>query len=253
LKKQVSSRLVIKLLLNFDNYIKTKQTILNWAKSRKSAYVCFANVHMTIEAYDDPKFAEVVNGADLVCADGMPLAKAVKLLYGQKIDRVAGMDMFPDLVQAAHEEKLSIFLFGTTEYILQKIVEKINSEFPDAKIVGAVSPPFRTLSKEEEEGYIQQINDSGANMVFVALGCPKQEKWMAEHSKKINAVLLGVGGAFPVFVNEQRRAPKWMRKISLEWVYRLIQDPKRLFKRYLYTNSKFLYLLCLQKLRLKKF
>lgn len=243
----------ISLRLSSQSYSSAKQTILNWAESRKSAYVCFANVHMTIEAYDDSKFAEVVNTADLVCADGMPLAKAVKLLYGQKIDRVAGMDMFPDLVQAAHEEKLSIFLYGTTDEILQKIVEKINNEFPKAKVVGAVSPPFRTLSKEEEEVYIQQINDSGANMVFVALGCPKQEKWMAKHSKKINAVLLGVGGAFPVFVNEQKRAPEWMRNMSLEWLYRLIQDPKRLFKRYLYTNSKFLYLLCLQKLKLKKF
>tara|TARA_B100001063_G_scaffold247386_1_gene294072 strand:- start:4061 stop:4813 length:753 start_codon:yes stop_codon:yes gene_type:complete len=244
---------VLSLRLSSQSYSSAKQTILDWAKSRKSAYVCFANVHMTIEAYDNPKFAEVVNGADLVCADGMPLAKAVKLLYGQKIDRVAGMDMFPDLIQAAHEEKLSIFLYGTTDVILQKIVEKINNEFPKAKVVGAVSPPFRTLSKEEEEGYIQQINDSDANMLFVALGCPKQEKWMAKHSKKINAVLLGVGGAFPVFVNDQKRAPEWMRKMSLEWFYRLIQDPKRLFKRYLYTNSKFLYLLCLQKLKLKKF
>lgn len=223
-----------------------------WSKKRKSTYVCFANVHMTIEAVNHSEFADLVNGADMVCADGMPLAKAVKLIYGQKIDRVAGMDMFPDLIQAAHEEELSIFLYGTTERILQKINNKIKSDYPKAKVVGAISPPFRSLSDKEEAEYIKQINDSGAKMVFVALGCPKQERWMAKHSKKINAVLLGVGGAFPVFVDEQKRAPEWMRKMSLEWLYRLIQDPKRLFKRYFYTNTKFLFLLGVQFLKGKR-
>jgi N-acetylglucosaminyldiphosphoundecaprenol N-acetyl-beta-D-mannosaminyltransferase len=207
---------------------------------------------MTIEAVDHSDFAEVVNGADMVCADGMPLAKAVKLIYGQKIDRVAGMDMFPDLIQAADEQNLSIFLFGSTDEVLAKIKKKITTKYPAVKLVGAVSPPFRSLSDEEEAEYIKQINDSGAKMVFVALGCPKQEKWMAKHSKNINAVLLGVGGAFPVFVNEQKRAPKWMQNMSLEWLYRLIQDPKRLFKRYFYTNTKFLFLLGIQFLKGKQ-
>jgi len=240
---------VLSLSLNSYSYQEAKHHIIEWAKARKSAYVCFANVHMTIEAYDDLDFAEMVNGADMVCADGMPLSKAVKLIYDKKIERVAGMDMFPTLIEEAHKEKLNIFLFGSTDEVLAKIEKKIIEKFPSAKLVGAISPPFRTLSETEEGEFIHQINASSANMVFVALGCPKQEKWMAKHSSKINAVLLGVGGAFPVFVEAEKRAPEWMRRMSLEWLYRLRQDPKRLFKRYFYTNTKFLYLLALRKLR----
>lgn len=233
-------------------YQEALETILNWGKQHKSAYVCFANVHMTIEAVDHPEFADVVNAADMVCADGMPLAKGVQKLYGKKIDRIAGMDMLPDLIAASNKEKLSVFLYGSTEEVLSKIKAKISTNYPAVKLVGAVSPPFRKPTEQEELNDISQINNSGANLVFVALGCPKQEKWMAKHSKKINAVLLGVGGAFPVFGEEQKRAPKWVRNNGLEWFYRLTQDPKRLFKRYFYTNSKFLFLLTRQLIKRKK-
>lgn len=240
---------LISLELDTYTYKAAVIQILDWAKQRKSAYVTFSNVHMTIEAYDNPEFAAMVNNADMVCADGMPLVKGVKLLYNHNIERIAGMDMFPRLLKEANKEKLSIFLYGSTAEVLAKIQDRIKKEYPAAKVVGAVSPSFRKLSEAEEHDYIQQINTSSANMVFVALGCPKQEKWMAKHTSKINAVLLGVGGAFPVFIEEQKRAPEWMRNMSLEWFYRLIQDPKRLFKRYFYTNIKFMYLLAMKKIK----
>ena len=242
----MSSVKVIGLDVSTISFQETLKLIIEKAKSKTSSYFCFANVHMTIEAHDNKSFQKNVNDADLVCADGMPLVKAVKWLKGKQIERVAGMDMMPELIKAASINKLSVFFFGTTNQILDKIVEKAKNDFPGINIAGTFSPPFKILSKEEKQEHIELINKSGAELVFVALGCPKQEKWMAENSKFINAPLLGVGGAFPVYVNLQKRAPLWIRNMSLEWLYRLLQDPKRLFKRYFYTNSKFILLLSKQ-------
>lgn len=198
---------------------------------------------MTIEAYWDPKFAEMVNNADLITPDGMPLAKAMKLLYGFQQDRVAGMDILPDLLRKAEEENLGVFFYGGTDEMLQKTKTFVQLTYPKLKEQAYYSPPFRALTAEEEDSVIQRINDSGAHLVFVALGCPKQEKWMASMKGRINACMLGIGGALPVMIGMQKRAPMWMQKMSLEWLYRLFQEPKRLFKRYLVTNLLFLCLL----------
>lgn len=220
--------------------------IIEWAKLKTSTFVCFANVHMVIEAHSSRTFADQVNSAGLVLADGMPLVKALNSLYKVTQDRVAGMDMFPVLLKMASENKLGVFLYGTTPELLQKIKDRAISEFPGIHFSGILAPPFNRSVNDPE--FIEAINASKPDLVFVALGCPKQEKWMYEHSSKINAVLLGVGGAFPVYAGEVSRAPLFMRKLSLEWVYRLFQEPRRLFKRYLITNSKYLYLINKQRL-----
>lgn len=237
---------VLSLNVSTNSYLDTLDIISQKAKDRVASYACFANVHMTIEAYDNEEFQSQVNAADLVCADGMPLVKSVKLLYKKSIDRVAGMDMMPSVMQKAEEEGLSVFFYGSTDQILDKIKTETRIRFPKLKIAGTYSPPFRTLTQKELEAHHKMINDSGAHIVFVALGCPKQEKWMAENSKFIKAICLGVGGAFPVFAKLDKRAPKWIRDLSLEWLYRFFQEPKRLFKRYFYTNTKFLYLMLLR-------
>jgi N-acetylglucosaminyldiphosphoundecaprenol N-acetyl-beta-D-mannosaminyltransferase len=238
----MSFQTIISLNISDLTYRETANKIIELATSRIPSYVCFANVHMTIEATDDTNFAQMVNNANLVCADGMPLVKAVKLKYSKTIERVAGMDMMPTLINMCEKNNLSVFFWGTTDEILEKIKQRIGVENPNLKISGMFSPPFKQLTGAEIQSHRKMINESGANMVFVALGCPKQEKWMAENSAQINAVLLGVGGAFPVYAGTQKRAPEWIRNISMEWFYRLIQDPKRLFKRYFYTNTKFLLL-----------
>ncbi len=239
---------IVSLDITTLSYEESIRQILAWGKARKSSYVCFSNVHMNIEAHDDPAFQKQVNAADLVCADGMPLVKASALLYKKNIERVAGMDMMPSLIERAAAEGVSVYFFGTSDEMLEQIVAKAQQEFPALEVAGSFSPPFKTLSEEEKQMHRQQIIDSKAQLVFVALGCPKQEKWMAENTAELPAVLLGVGGAFPVYINAQKRAPTWIRSISMEWAYRLAQDPKRLFKRYFYTNSKFLYLLLKQYL-----
>ncbi len=235
---------IISIDLSIGNYSEFLKNILNLAKSRISSYVCVANVHMCIEAYKNKGFAKVVNNADMVTPDGMPLAKGLNMLYGIKQGRVAGMDLLPDLLKIFEKEKINVFFYGGTQTMLKKTKEYCATNYPNLNVVGLISPPFRELLDEEKKTYISQINNSEAGFVFVALGCPKQEKWMAEMKGEINACMIGIGGALPVMVGMQRRAPKWMQKISMEWLFRLSQEPKRLFKRYAYTNSLFIYLMC---------
>ncbi len=151
------------------------------------------------------------------------------------------MDFMPALMDKAEKRNESVFFYGSTNDVLNKIKDKVKTEFPRLNIAGMIAPPFRDLSQDELDKYVKIINESGAKYVFIGLGCPKQEIWMAQNSPKINALLLGVGGAFEVYCGIKKRAPFWMRKYSLEWVFRLKQDPKRLWKRYLYTNLLFSY------------
>jgi len=212
------------------------------ALSAPSSYVCIANVHMLIEAHKDPAFAAVVNNADIVTPDGMPLAKGLKLLYQVNQDRVAGMDLLPHVLSLAEQKAIAVYFYGSTKETLTLVDAYCRKHFPGLKIAGLHSPPFRPLTTHEEEETIRNINLSGAKIVLVALGCPKQEKWMASMKNRINACMLGVGGALPVMAGLQKRAPLWIQKISMEWFYRLLQEPRRLFKRYAITNSIFLML-----------
>ena len=233
---------VLSLQISDYSYSESAERIIELARRREASYICFANVHMCIEAHEDKGFADIVNKANLVCADGMTLVKAIKLKYKRQIERVAGMDMMPTLINKCEQEGIKVFFFGTTDSLLNTIRQRVETENPSLKVAGYFSPPFKTLTEEEKQMHREKIIDSGADLVFVALGCPKQEKWMAENSPYLDAVLLGVGGAFPIYAKEQKRAPEWIRNINLEWSFRLIQDPRRLFKRYFYTNSKFMFL-----------
>ena len=245
-------RKVISINISTGKYKDFIKEILFLAKKKESSYICVANVHMTIEAYNDENFKNIVNSADIITPDGMPLVKALKLLYRVEQDRVSGPDLMPDLLRKAESQGLSVFFYGSTEEVLKAIIKRARVEYPKLQIAGTYSPPFRELTGEEKEEIAELINDSGANIVFVSLGCPKQEKWMAEMKGKINAVMIGVGAAFPIYAGTQKRAPRWMQKLVLEWFYRLCQEPRRLFKRYFYTNFKFLYLISKELFRKKK-
>lgn len=231
---------IISLNIDIIRYRDAIDKIIAFGKSNEPGYVCFANVHMTIEAYKDKKFADQVNRATLVLADGMPIVKSLKFFHNLHQERIAGMDILPDLIKAAEIHQLKIFFFGTTPELLGRIKIKTEIAFPNVMIAGLFSPPFN--KSIDDKLYVDIIKKSGANLVFVALGCPKQEKWMAEQSHKINALLLGVGGAFPIYAGIASRAPLLMRNSGLEWVYRLMQEPTRLFTRYFKTNTLFIYL-----------
>ena len=225
-------------------YQEILQNILQNAQSKSSSYTCVANVHMLVEASRDAAFAKVVNEADIITPDGKPLTWALKWLHGKRQERVAGMDLLPDLLLHAEKMQLPVYFLGGTEHILKKTKIYLSHTYPGLTISGMYSLPFRTITNEENTALVNEINQSGARLLFVSLGCPKQEKWMASMKGKIQASMVGIGGALPVTVGLQRRAPKWMQQAGFEWAYRLGQEPTRLFKRYAYTNSYFIYAVC---------
>jgi len=239
----MQKRKLLNTRLSVGTYTNFIDEIVFLSQQKKSSYVCVSNVHMVIEAYLDKNFSRIVNSADIATPDGMPLAKSMGLIYGQRQDRVAGMDLMPSIINAAEAKSLSIYFYGSTENILQLIIDKIRIEHPNLKIAGYYSPPFRAQTQEEKDEIVKNINNSNPDFVLVALGCPKQEKWMAENKNKINSCMLGVGGAFSVYAGIQKRAPSWMQRVSLEWLYRFVQEPQRLGKRYLVTNSLFSFLM----------
>ena len=234
---------IVSLHINHLCFNESLEQVIQFALQKKPSYVCFANVHMTIEAYNDRSFLEKVNSADLVLTDGKPVALACKLLYHKNQDRICGMDFTPSILEKANEKKLSVFIYGSTTDVINSFKKKIARSYSNIHFAGSISPPFRPLTVEETKQDIERINRSNPNLVFVALGCPKQEIWMAENSGQINAALLGIGGALSVVAGLQKRAPKWMQNMALEWLYRVIQQPQRLFTRYFYTNSYFIFLL----------
>jgi len=234
---------LISLSVNHISFKESLEQVTELSLKKIPSYVCFANVHMVIEAYNDKSILSQVNNADLVLPDGKPIAMSCNILHRKRQERISGMDFTPLLLEKADENKLSIFVYGSTDNVIKAFKEKINSNYPAIHFAGAISPPFRSLADDEIKDDIEMINRSGANIVLVSLGCPKEGKWMSKTSDKINAVLIGIGGALPIVAGVQKRAPRWMQNMSLEWLYRLIQQPGRLFTRYLYTNSYFLFLL----------
>lgn len=214
--------------------------MLEWASGHESKIVCLANAHMLVEAHWTPKFASVLDQADLVAPDGMPLVWMLKLLGAYDQNRVAGMDVFLALCQSASEQNISVFFLGSHRSILDRIRVKLEQDFPDLHVVGIDPLPFRPSTPAEDEAIIQSINQSGAGLVFISLGCPKQEVWMAQHKGKIQGVTIGVGGIFPIYAGIHQRAPAWMRELGLEWAYRLLQEPRRLWSRYERTNRIFI-------------
>lgn len=233
---------LFRTLVSTGSYQDYVQQIIRLAASRTSSYVCFANVHMLMEAYQQPGFNQVVNQADIVAPDGRPLSILMKQHYGIEQQRACGMDMFTDILQAAQQNQVSVFFYGSTPQVLATVSAKARQQFPLLKIAGSYSPPFRPLTPEEDGTVVNFIKASEAQLVFVSLGCPKQEKWMFEHRGQIAACMLGLGQAFLVYAGLEKRLPPWARDLSLEWLYRLYLEPKRLWKRYLKTNSMFLFL-----------
>ena len=234
---------LISINITLGKYKSFVDKIISLSKSKISAYVCVANVHMLVECSKDKAYGTLVNNADIITPDGMPLAKSLKLVYGIDQDRVAGMNLLPDLLLESEKQGLSVFFYGGDDVLIEKTKLHISSKYPSLKVSGYYSPPFRSLTNDEEDAIISLINKSAPNLLFVALGCPKQEIWMASMKNRLDTCMIGIGGALSVMIGLQKRAPEWMQRNSLEWFYRLAQEPNRLFKRYLFTNSWFVILL----------
>jgi N-acetylglucosaminyldiphosphoundecaprenol N-acetyl-beta-D-mannosaminyltransferase len=201
---------------------------------------------MVMEAYDAPEYQGMVNRAHLVTPDGVPLVWSLRMLGHSDASRVYGPDLTPELLRAAAAHEIPVAFYGGSPGVLETLVETVGMEFPGLRVVYAKSPPFRPLTAEEDDEIVRALRASGARIVFVGLGCPKQERWMAEHCSRLDAVLLGVGAAFDFLTGAKPQAPRWMMRLGLEWLFRFATEPRRLWRRYLKHNPRFLLLFSLQ-------
>jgi N-acetylglucosaminyldiphosphoundecaprenol N-acetyl-beta-D-mannosaminyltransferase len=210
-----------------------------WARARESRVVCICNAHSVVTASSDTRFAQVLAGADLCTPDGAPVAWMLRRLGHAGQQRINGPDLMWRYCAAAAARGESVFLYGGNPATLQRLQQRLCAAFPGLVIAGAVSPPFRPLTPLEEQDTVAAINASGAGTVWVGLGCPKQELWMHAQRGRVQAVMVGVGAAFDYHAGTVRRAPPWMQRAGLEWLHRLASEPRRLWRRYLVTNTRF--------------
>lgn len=218
----------------------------------KGKYICVTNVHTTVMAYEDNDYREIQNRAVLILPDGRPLSLISKNKGFKESERVTGPDLMNEIFKLSEINDYKHYFYGSTKETLKKLEKNLLQDYPKIKIVGMYSPPFKSNIELENEEIINQINSVKPDFIWVGLGAPKQEIWMSLHENVLDGVMIGVGAGFDYYAGNIKRAPKWMQRCSLEWVYRLIQDPKRLFSRYLITNSKFIYLISCSKKRLNK-
>ena len=219
----------------------TVDRILQWGRGRESRYVAICNAHVVVTASRDHVYRKVINDADMATPDGAPIAWMLRRLGFRPQPRISGPELTIELCRRCADESLPVFFYGSTRATLDMLEIRLQEAIPGLAICGTESPPFRPLSAEEDAAAIARINASGAAIVFVGLGCPKQEHWMAQHRGRVQAVMVGVGAAFDFHAGMIRRAPRWMRDNGLEWLHRLWSEPRRLWKRYLITNTLFLF------------
>ena len=241
MKKPFTNR-ILGVNIAITNMQETVNLIMDHLEDIRGQFICLSNVHTTVMAEKDAEYRKIQNSAFLALPDGSPLALVQRLRGYRSAEQVAGPDLMPALWKATEHTAYSHYFYGSTPETIEALQKNLGSRYPELKIAGMEAPPFRPLTEEEARQAVERINASGADFVWVGLGAPKQEKWMYEHRGRIHGVMFGVGAGFDFHAGTVKRAPDWMRRHYLEWLYRLVQDPKRLWKRYVQTNGKFLLL-----------
>ncbi|MGN0326806.1 MAG: WecB/TagA/CpsF family glycosyltransferase [Lachnospiraceae bacterium] len=225
-----------------DDVLKEKENL-------SGQYISFANAHTTVMAHENREFHEVQKGAFYVMPDGRPLSKLLRMRGYQQAGQIAGPDFMERMMEATKHGEVSHYFYGGSEETIRALEKKLRERYPELSIAGMESPPFRPLTEAEEQEMTDRINDSGADFIWIGLGAPKQECFMAAHRGIFGGVMFGVGAAFDFHAETVKRAPVWMQKCYLEWLYRLMQEPGRLWKRYVVTNTKFLLMILTYRLR----
>jgi len=239
---------------SIPSYDSCFQYLLNSLKLRNTFYITVNNVHTVIEGVRNNDYKRIINNSFLALPDGKPLSIVAKLKGEKNISRIFGPTFFEKVLGWGQKDGIKHYFFGSSNETLEKMENSIKNRFPSAIISGRFSPPYSVFTSDENELFIKQMNETGADIFWIGLGAPKQELWMYENYKKLNhGVMIGIGAGFSYLAGETKHAPKWMKDFALEWLYRLIQDPKRLWKRYLVTNSLFLVYCVLDLLHLKNF
>lgn len=227
-----------KNLFNVPIFVGSYKEFINLSISEKG-YNCFLNSHMLYENSKNPAFKGVLKNATNILPDGMPIVYSLRFFGRKKQDRIAGNDVIFTLLEAAKDQKLKVFFVGSTEELLGRISKILMKKGIKHK---TYSPPFKPIEEYDFDKQAQIIQEFNPNIILVGLGCPKQEQWMYKMKDRVNASMYGLGGAFLLYAGVDSRAPKWMRNLAMEWLYRLGLEPSRLFKRYFITNTYFCYL-----------
>ena len=243
------AEIILRSKLCIGNYLNFANLLISLSKEGTAIRLHAANVHMLMEGHDNPAFQEIINTADLVVPDGVPLVWALRLLGHPNATRVYGPTLTLHVCDAASREGVPIGLYGGVPESLQEFKAFLHHEYPGIRIACAIAPPFRNLTQEEDDAYTQEILDSGARILFVGIGCPKQEWWMYNHRDRLPLVMLGVGAAFDFHSGRVKQSPAFLQRLGLEWAFRLVMEPKRLWKRYAKHNPRFVYLFARQLIR----
>jgi N-acetylglucosaminyldiphosphoundecaprenol N-acetyl-beta-D-mannosaminyltransferase len=245
----LESRHIIGMRVDATSYEDATRRVVEWARARETRYVCVASVNNVMHARDDAAYRDIMNAADLVTPDGMPLVLALRALGIPGATRVYGPSLTPLVCEAAARNGIPVGFYGGTPEVLERLHANLLRDYPALDIVYSWPPPFRALDPEEEAQVVRDIDASGARIVFVGLGTPKQEQWMLRHRADLTGVMLGVGAAFDFIAGHKKQAPPWMQRASLEWLFRLVTEPRRLWRRYLVSNPRFVGLFAVQALR----
>jgi N-acetylglucosaminyldiphosphoundecaprenol N-acetyl-beta-D-mannosaminyltransferase len=246
------ARHILGMRVDATSYPDAVRRIIEWSEEGSSRYVCISNVNNVMTAYDDPSFLEVMNQADLSTPDGMPLAWGLRRMGIEWAGRVYGPDLTVSILSAAAERGIPVGFYGGEPACMSDLIRVVTAGWPRLRVTYNYCPPFRKLTVEEDERVTQEINNSGARILLVGLGCPKQEVWMAKHRGKVNGVMVGVGAAFDFIAGRKKQAPKVLQDAGMEWAFRLATEPRRLWKRYLKHNPRFVALFGLQLLLMKR-
>jgi N-acetylglucosaminyldiphosphoundecaprenol N-acetyl-beta-D-mannosaminyltransferase len=222
------------------NMAQALDAIGDWIATRRREYVCVTGVHGIMESRRDEGLARVHNAAGLVTPDGMPLVWLSRWKGFRHVERVYGPDLMLALCDRSLASGYRHFFYGGRDEVVRRLIERLGRRFPGLRVAGSYAPPFRSLSPEEDARVVRLINDADPDIVWVGLSTPKQERWMAEHRGRLAApALIGVGAAFDFHAGVKRQAPRWMQRSGLEWLFRLLSEPRRLWRRYLINNPAF--------------
>ena len=241
MKENLKYCTILKTNINVTDMKSTIDYITENLKGLKGDYICVSNVHTTVMSFRDEEYRKIQNSAAMALPDGQPLSIVSRRRGYTEAQRVPGPDLMPAILDMSQDKGYTHYFYGSTEHTLSQLRKEILTRYPKLRIAGMYSPPFRDLTREEDEEIVRRINDSGADFVWVALGAPKQEQWMYDHRNRVHGLMIGVGAAFDFIAGTVKRAPMWMQKLCLEWVFRIIQNPRRMIPRYLNTNFSFLY------------
>lgn len=238
---------ILKTNINVTNMSDTIKYIDGHLDDLRGKYICVSNVHTTVMSYENEEYRKIQNGAAMALPDGAPLSSYSRRKGYKQAQRVTGPDLMLELFAISKEKGYRHYFYGATEETLQSMREVLERDYPGIEIAGMYAPPFRALTPQEDAQIVAKINEARPDFIWIGLGAPKQEEWMYQHMGQLQGVLIGVGAGFDYLAGYIKRAPRWMQRMSLEWLYRLLQDPKRLWRRYFTSNVKFICLTRMDK------